>query len=132
MTTKGKYAVSVMCGLAGAYASESTLRAKDIASGFNLSLLYVEQILNKLKRARLINAVKGPKGGYSLSRDPKSIKIGEVIEATEGPISIVRCIDKYHRGSCRLSQQCKTRKFWSDLSGVIEEKLSSTTVADLC
>jgi len=134
MTTKGKYAVSTMCELAGAYSSGNGkyLRAKDIAESQFMSELYVEQILNRLKKAGLVKAVKGPKGGYSLSKSPKQIKIGEIIVATEGPISLVQCISKDESGKCSMSAKCKTKKFWSKLSRVIENVLDKTTLDDLC
>lgn len=134
MTTKGKYAVSTMCELAGSYVMgpNKYVRARDIASRYLMSELYVEQILNKLKRFGLIRAFRGPNGGYTLSREPKNIKIGEIIEATEGPVSLVQCVKKEESGICRLSQKCKTKKFWSKLSSVIENVLNETTLADLC
>ena len=134
MTTKGKYAVSTMCELAESYVlgANKFVRAKDIAVRYLMSELYVEQILNKLKKFGLIRAVRGPNGGYTLSREPKNIKIGEIIEATEGPVSLVQCVTKDDNGSCRLSQKCKTKKFWAKLSSVIENVLNETTLADLC
>jgi len=131
MTTKGKYAVSTMCELAGNYEGKY-LQAKDIAKRHLLSELYVEQILNKLKRAGLIKAIRGPQGGYILSKAPKYIKVGDILEATEGPISLVHCITKSGEDICRLSQQCKTKKFWFRLNSVIQNVLDETTLADLC
>jgi Rrf2 family protein len=134
LTTKGKYAVSTMCELACAYSSDGGkyLQAKDIASRHFLSKLYVEQILNMLKRSKLVKAIRGPHGGYSLVRPPKKIKIGEILEATEGPISLVHCITKNGSDICRLSLKCKTKKFWSKLNGVIQGVLDNTTLEDLC
>jgi Rrf2 family protein len=133
MTTKGKYAVSAMCELAGARSGESKyLQAKDIAARHFLSELYVEQILNKLKKAGLVKAVRGRQGGYILSLPPKKIKIGDILEATEGPISLVSCIGGSHKDVCRLSSKCKTVKFWSKLNTVIKRVLDETTLDDLC
>ena len=134
MTTKGKYAVSTMCELAGAYSGDEGkyLQAKDIARRHFLSELYVEQILNMLKRSSLVKAVRGPQGGYILTKPPKMIKIAEILEATEGPISLVQCITKTEKETCRLSSKCKTKKFWSRLNGVIQKVLDETTLGDLC
>ncbi len=132
MTTKGKYAVSAMCELAGANNDGKYLQAKDIAARHFLSELYVEQILNKLKKAGLVKAVRGPQGGYKLSSPPKMIKIGDILEATEGPISLVSCIGGSHKDVCRLSSKCKTVKFWSKLNTVIKRVLDETTLDDLC
>ena len=133
MTTKGKYAVSAMCELAGAAAEKGKfLQAKDIAAKHFLSELYVEQILNKLKKAGLVKAIRGRQGGYMLSLPPKKIKIGDILEATEGPISIVSCMDGKNKDVCRLSSKCKTIKFWAKLNNVIKRVLDETTLKDLC
>lgn len=133
MTTKGKYAVSTMCELAAEYAGNNGhLQAKAIAGRYFMPEQYVEQILNRLKKAGLIRSIRGPKGGYTLSREPKKIKVGEIIEATEGPISLVQCVSENSDGKCSLSSQCKTKKFWSKLSRVIENVLDKTTLADIC
>jgi Rrf2 family cysteine metabolism transcriptional repressor len=134
MTTKGKYAVSTMCELAGAYSGDrgKYLQAKDIAGRHFLSEMYAEQILNMLKRSSLVKAVRGPQGGYILARPPRMIKIGEILEATEGPISLVQCITSDKKGICRLSLKCKTKKFWSKLNRVIQRVLDETTLDDLC
>ncbi len=134
MTTKGKYAVSTMCELACSYSKSggTYLQAKDIAARHVLSALYVEQILNKLKKKGLIKAVRGPQGGYILSRDPKNIKISEILEATEGPISLGECATISSDHVCRLSGKCKTKKFWSKLDSVIRNVLEKTTLSDLC
>jgi len=134
MTTKGKYAVSAMCELAVAYSGDcgKYRQAKDIARKHFLSELYIEQILNKLKRSKLVKAVRGPQGGYILSRPPKKIRISEILEATEGPLSIVSCANGNEGGTCKLSSKCKTMKFWSKLNGVIQNVLDETTLEDLC
>ena len=134
MSTKGKYAVSAMCELAGAISvkGEKYLQAKDIASRHFLSALYVEQILNKLKKAGLVKAIRGRQGGYMLSLAPEKIKIGDILEATEGPISLVSCIAGGHKDVCKLSSKCKTIKFWAKLNTVIKRVLDETTLKDLC
>lgn len=134
MTTKGKYAVSAMCELAGTYFGDrgKYLQAKDIAGRHFLSEMYAEQILNMLKRSNLVKAVRGPQGGYSLARPPGKIKIGDILEATEGPISLVYCITKNKKDICKLSLKCKTKRFWSKLNRVIQCVLDETTLDDLC
>ena len=134
MTTKGKYAVSTMCELAGVYVAGGRvyLQAKDIAKRHFMSELYVEQILNKLKKSGLIRAIRGPNGGYTLAKHPRRIKIGDVIEATEGPVSLVECISGKTDSNCAMFPKCKPKKFWAKLNGVIQDVLDDTTLADLC
>jgi Rrf2 family protein len=129
MTTKGKYALTTMCELAGAYGNgKKYLQSKDISSKYSMPQQYVEQILNKLKRSGLVKAIRGPNGGYLLSRSPEKITIGSVINATEGPVMLAQCVTS----ACCLSAGCKTKVFWGKLSNAIEGLLDKTTLADIC
>jgi Rrf2 family protein len=134
MTTKGKYAVSIMCELADSYSGNSAkfLQAKDISKKHFLSVLYAEQILNRLKKAGLIKAYRGPSGGYRLTKHPEEIKVGQIIEASEGPISLVECVTENSGGKCKMTGKCKTKKFWFNLNRVIENLLDNTSLADIC
>ena len=91
-----------MCELADAYVSNEKkyIQAKDISSRYLMPMQYVEQILNKLRKAGLIKAVRGPNGGYVLAKSPDNMRVGEIIEATEGPISLVDCVSKGKNGNC--------------------------------
>ena len=130
MTTKGKYAVAIMCELAGAGGRYE--HSKDIARKHFLSRMYVEQLLNKLKKAGLVKAHKGPGGGYSLARNSGKIRVGEVIVATEGPITLGECVANGVAPACALASRCKTKKFWGDLKRAIDDLLNGTMLSDLC
>ena len=131
MTTKGKYAVAIMCELAGANGAKYQ-HSKDISKKHFLSTMYVEQLLNKLKKAGLVKALKGPGGGYRLARSSGKIRIGDIITATEGPISLGECVADGVAPACALAPRCKTKKFWADLKRSIDDLLNGTTLADLC
>jgi Rrf2 family transcriptional regulator, cysteine metabolism repressor len=129
MSTKGKYALTTMSELAEAYKlGTKYLQSKDISYKHAMPQQYVEQILNKLKRAGLVKALRGRNGGYYLSRSPKTVTIGEIINATEGPVMLAQCVTK----TCSLSSKCKTKNFWGKLSNAIEGLLDKTTLADIC
>ena len=133
LTTKVRYAVSAMCDLAMNDGADKPVQVKDIASRQNLSILYIEQLFNKLKRASLIRSVRGPKGGYLLADAPSKIKIGDIFRTVEGPIALVGCIDKgASRMHCIMSSKCSTKPLWAKLSKLIGDVLDSTTLADLC
>jgi Rrf2 family protein len=133
LTTKVRYAVSAMCDLATNDGTGKPVQVKDIASRQNISVLYIEQIFNKLKRAKLIRSVRGPHGGYMLADKPSRINIGDIFRVVEGPIALVGCVDKGpSKMSCVMSGRCSTKPLWAKLSKLIGDLLDSTTLADLC
>ena len=105
LTTKVRYAVSAMCDLAVNYDPDMPIQIKDIAARQNLSVMYIEQLFNKLKKAKLITSVRGPHGGYILSQKPSKIKIGDIFRVVEGRIALVGCVDT---GDSRIS--CAMRR----------------------
>lgn len=133
LTTKVRYAVSAMCDLATNDGTGKPVQVKDIAARQNISVLYIEQLFNKLKRAKLIRSVRGPHGGYMLADKPSKINIGDIFRVVEGPIALVGCVDKGpSKMSCIMSSKCSTKPLWAKLSKLIGDLLDSTTLADLC
>ena len=90
---------------------------------------YLEQLLGNLRRAGLVTTVRGAQGGYQLSKAPEEITVGDIIDATEGPLSISECLND--EGSCRHSGQCRTRRVWEYLSNSINDLLQSITLRDM-
>lgn len=133
LSTKVRYAVTAMCDLAMNDGTGKPVQVKDIATRQNLSILYIEQLFNKLKKAKLIRSVRGPKGGYMLADKSSRINIGDIFRVVEGPIALVGCIDKgVLKVPCAMSSKCSTKPLWARLSKLIENLLDSTTLADLC
>jgi Rrf2 family transcriptional regulator, cysteine metabolism repressor len=133
LTTKVRYAVIAMCDLAVNYDPDRPVQVKDIASRQHISVLYIEQLFNKLKKADLIRSMRGPRGGYILSQKPSKIKIGDIFRVVEGRIALVGCVDTGDsKVSCAMSGKCSTKSLWAKLSRLIENVLDSTTLADLC
>jgi len=132
LTTKVRYAVSAMCDLALNNGTCSPVQIKDVANRQNLSVQYLEQLFNKLKKARLIRTTRGPKGGYMLAERPSKIIIGDIYRTFEGPIALVGCIENgAGRMPCVMSGRCSTKPLWKKLSGLIENVLDSTSLEDL-
>jgi Rrf2 family protein len=100
-----------------------------IASSESLPARYLEQILGTLKGAGLVQAVRGPRGGYVLSREPESISMGEIVRALEGELALVNCVTD--PDACDEREGCLTRALWADLSKHIQARLDSLTLADL-
>lgn len=101
-----------------------------IAERQKISITYLEQLLNKLRRSGLIKTMRGPSGGYMLVKKPSQISVGDVVRAADGPIALADCVGQ--AATCRGSGCCSTRSLWESLSKKVSKVLDSTTLADLC
>jgi Rrf2 family protein len=72
---------------------DDPVMTKEIAEKQNLPVTYLEQLMLTLRKAGLVNATRGAKGGYVLARDPKEIPLIEIVEVLEGPLDIADCAD---------------------------------------
>jgi len=101
----------------------------DVAQRQEISLSYLEQLFGKLRRAGLVKSVRGPGGGYLLSRAASEICISEVILAVDEPISTTRCTKTE---GCRSDNaRCLTHELWEALSEQIHLYLGSVSLDDV-
>ncbi|MGX2041912.1 Fe-S cluster assembly transcriptional regulator IscR [Methylocaldum sp. MU1018] len=127
LTTKGRYAVTAMLDLA--YHSEKRpVTLTDIAKRQHISLSYLEQLFARLRRAGMVEGVRGPGGGYQLSRGADQINIAEIIIAVDETIDSTRCGGK---ANCQNSQPCLTHELWMGLSEQIRDYLASISLQDI-
>lgn len=127
LTTKGRYAVTAMLDLA-IHAQKGPVSLNDISLRQGISLSYLEQLFAKLRRCELVNSVRGPGGGYQLSRDSSCINVAEIVDAVNESIDATRC---GHKANCQGGEECLTHHLWCDLSGQIHEFLHAITLASL-
>ena len=132
LTTKGQYAVRALVTLV-LISDGGPVTLKEISKKEEISLHYLEQLFSKLRKGNIVRSIKGPGGGYVLNRDSKDIKVGEIIEMVEEPISPVACVDEGDGGaSCNRYDTCATRWLWAELGTKIKDFLNSVSVYDLC
>ena len=129
LSSKGQYGVRAMFEVAKGYPDEP-ITIKEISQRQDVSVAFLEQILNKLRKAGLIVSVKGPGGGYILSRGPEKISIGEILKELEGPVAITACTDPMGEGCVRVDG-CVTSLLWRALGEKIEGFLHTITLGDL-
>lgn len=127
LTTKGRYAVTAMLDLAIHHALGPVSLA-DISKRQEISLSYLEQLFAKLRKAELVSSVRGPGGGYQLSRPVEGIFVAQIIDAVNETIDATSCGGK---GNCNQGQVCLTHHLWQDLSDQIHGFLSGISLADL-
>jgi Rrf2 family iron-sulfur cluster assembly transcriptional regulator len=127
LTTKGRYAVTAMLDLA-LHATEGPVSLADISARQEISLSYLEQLFSRLRRQSLVVSVRGPGGGYRLSRSADEVFIAEVVDAVSESLDTTRCGNK---GDCQNGEKCLTHHLWSDLSDRIHNFLSEISLGDL-
>lgn len=127
LSTKGRYGLMAMYRLMESY-GDGPQSINNIAEKENLSDSYLEQLFSLLKNAKLVKSTRGVNGGYSLARDPKDIKIGEIIEALEGNMDLSCCQKDVE---CPKSEECPTRDILDEVQFKIESVLDSMTLEDM-
>jgi Rrf2 family protein len=127
LSTKGRYATRIMLALA--LASEHRATKTEIARSEGISADYVEQILMKLKGAGLVRSRRGVNGGFSLTREPEKIIVSQVLEAAEGPLSIVPCC--LPTPTCPRAGNCAAHTLWTEANEALEKIFSGVTLADM-
>lgn len=130
ISKRSQYGLRAMVTLT-LYEKEGPLSARGISKNQEIPLQYLEQILNRLKKKKLVKTVRGPRGGYALSREASKIKIRDITEALEDKNFLTDCIDK-KRASCSRINTCAARIFWKRLDYSIKKVLDSATLQDLC
>ncbi|HEC96927.1 MAG TPA: RrF2 family transcriptional regulator [Nitrospirae bacterium] len=128
LSTKGQYGVRAMFEIARGYPDEP-VNIKVISERQDVSPHYLEQILNRLRRAGLIRSVKGPGGGYLLTSRPEEVSISEILRELEGPVAITSCLNPAE--GCVRIDSCVTHLLWKALGRQIEEFLNTITLNDL-
>lgn len=127
LSTRGKYGLYAMFYLA-TQAGNGPQPLKSIAE-IGVPEQYLEQLLGNLRRAGLVATVRGVQGGYQLAREPSLITVGDILDATEGPVSLSDCL---HDGeACTKSEGCPSRMVWSRLTKQINGLLQSITLSDM-
>ncbi len=131
ISTRGRYALRAMVDLA-LHAGEGPASRHGIAVRQAVSADYVAQLFRELRAAGLVEGVKGPGGGYRLTRDAATIRVGDVVRAVEGPIAAVDCTIPSDEPSCDRVDRCVAHLLWKGLSEAMAEFLDSVTLKDLC
>jgi len=131
LSTKGRYAVMAMAELAGREAALQPVSLAEIAEKQEISLSYLEQLFAKLRRGGLVTSVRGPRGGYRLSRPAADLRVADIILAVDEPIRATRCKAGSPKGCTGTMSRCLTHDLWDELGRQIHVFLSSVSLADV-
>ena len=130
LTSKGRYAVMALTDLA-LYYKNGPVSLRDISIRQNISILYLEQIFFKLKKYKIVESIRGKKGGYKLSRNANEIKLSEILSAVDENVKTIKCIKHLKKGCNGKSVKCNTHKLWDELDGYINSFFESKLLSDL-
>ncbi|OHC74660.1 MAG: Rrf2 family transcriptional regulator [Rhodospirillales bacterium RIFCSPLOWO2_12_FULL_58_28] len=131
LSTKGRYAVMAMADLAF-HSSDKPVTLAEVAERQAISLSYLEQLFGKLRRGGLVKSVRGPGGGYMLSREAADTRISDIVLAVDEPIKTTRCRDGDVAGCQADKSRCLTHDLWQELGNQIYLYLNSVSLADIC
>ena len=129
ISTKGRYALRMMLDIAQHH-DGNPVRVKDIAERQEISVKYLEQIVSILVRAGYLKSIRGPQGGYRLTRQPREYTVGSILRLTEGSLAPVECLDTAVN-ECSRAGNCVTLRLWKELNQAIESVVDKYTLEDM-
>lgn len=132
LSTKSTYGLRAMLNIA--LKGNGATSITDISKNEGISVAYLEQLLNRLRRKGLIKSIRGPKGGYILAKQTNEITVGDIVKTLEGSIYPIHCVSgkKGLSNICKRSKDCIPKIVWLKLAKSISDCLDSITLGDLC
>lgn len=128
ISAKARYAVRLLLDLA-MHQNQGPVRTASLAEHTGISVRFIEQILQPLKRDGLVKSTRGAAGGYLLSADPRDISVARIVRVIEGTISLALCCDD--PSTCKRSPVCSSHKAWVRATQVLEAELEAITIAQM-
>ena len=131
VSSKGHYGLLALSELVANYKGEQSVQVKEIARKQHIPLQFLGQIMAALRRGHLVQAERGPSGGYRLARAPETITVKEVLMVLEGPAVGFELKARGRRGGMSPVTQ-RLIEVWARAIREMEKVLGETTLADLC
>lgn len=128
LTAKSEYGVLATIDLAVNF-GEGPVSAREISERRGIPPRFLEQLFVALRRAGIVTAVRGARGGFELARDPREITVLDVVEALEGPLTSNVC--DADSSACAKSGACAASSVWSRATSALRDVFGETSLADL-
>lgn len=128
LSSRSRYGFRAILELALEY-GKGPMQIKTISDRESISNKYLEQLIAMLKASGLVRSMRGPKGGYVLSRPPNEIRLSEIFTTLEGPLLTVECLD--HPEICPRCAECVTRDLWAEMQEAVLKVLEGKTLQDM-
>jgi len=133
LSTKGRYGLRAFIDLA-VWGEEEPVSLTSIAERQGISVNYLEQLMAKLKRAGLVNSVRGVNGGYVIAKPAEEISVGDVLRALEGDLAPVECVgigSNNETTRCNGSSHCVSKIVWKRINDSINDTVDSIYIGEL-
>ncbi|MCC6810704.1 MAG: SUF system Fe-S cluster assembly regulator [Deltaproteobacteria bacterium] len=126
------YGIALMSHVARIEPATTLHSARDLAEATQIPLPTVSKLLKLLSQSGLLQSQRGVRGGYSLTRSPKTISVSDVVRALEGPLNLTECGDaaEIHSG-CSIEHVCRVKPHWQTINLAIRAALDQLTLADM-
>ena|SRR5258708_2215857 len=133
LSLKGEYALRALLVL-GLNFDKPVLSIQAISQEQNIPKRFLEQILNDLKSAGIVQSRRGVAGGYRLAKPPQDITLAAVIRHIEGALAPVSCVSErfYEKCSCPDESRCAIRSVMKEVREAVVKIVEKVTVAELC
>lgn len=129
VSSRGRYGVKAVFELACRF-GEGPVSLTQIARTQGISEPYLEQLMPALKRAGLVEAVRGAQGGYVLQKTPDAVTVGDVVRALEGPIALATCTTAGPH-DCPEADRCIGPDVWNRVQNVLVSAMDAISFAEL-
>ncbi len=128
LTTKGKYAVTALLDLSLYQKGEKFISLSQVANRQGIPISYLEQLFMSLRKADIVEATRGPRGGYRLSRSTSDINVSEIVTAVENTMDATQCGGT---ADCHSGSRCLAHDLWSELNYQVDNFLASKSLEDV-
>ena len=131
ISKKTQYGIRAMVYLAKFSKKKKLCCLKKISQDEGIPFSFLEKIIIQLVKEGLVNAQKGPGGGYCLAKKPQNIRVGNIVRILEGVTAPVKCLDKEVKFVCPREKNCLAKKLWLKVKKSLDSTLNLITLADL-
>ena len=128
ITTRGRYALRASLAMAELGKEGKPVSVNMISEMEKISPVFLEQIFFKLRRAGIVNSVRGPGGGFCFAVPPENISIRQILDASGEDLDIIEC-DR--RSSCERNPECLSHAVWAGLDEMVKNYFNNITISSL-
>lgn len=131
ISTKGRYGLRAVLDLAMNSETEA-VALSSIAERQHISVSYLEQLVSKLRKAGIVNSIRGAQGGYVLAKPAEEISVGDILRALEGDLHPVDCAEVYGGDNvCQGADVCVSKFVWKRISDSISQAVDTLMLSEL-
>ncbi|MCL1814635.1 MAG: Rrf2 family transcriptional regulator [Treponema sp.] len=127
ITTRGRYSLRASLALARLHHLNAPISINKLSTEEQISPIFLEQIFFKLRKAGIVNSVRGAAGGFQFARSLEKITVKEILEAAGEELDVTEC-DKNAKICGVTGTKCSCHTVWEDVTRILHDYLSNTTL----